>query len=55
MKNMTVIPPKPQKGNSAAKKEVKRLRVSSDVKYMTPVKKSHGHATRIFRTKKNAR
>lgn len=29
MKNMTVIPPKPQKGNSAAKKEVKRLRVAA--------------------------
>ena len=27
MKNMTVIPPKPQKGNAAAKEEVKRLRV----------------------------
>ena len=25
MKNMTVIPPKPQKGNTAAKEEVKRL------------------------------
>ena len=29
MKNMTVIPPKPQKGNSAAKKEVQRLRVAA--------------------------
>lgn len=29
MKNMTVIPPKPQKGNSATKKEVKRLRVAA--------------------------
>ena len=29
MKNMTVIPPKPQKGNSAAKEEVKRLRVAA--------------------------
>ena len=27
MKNMTVIPPKPQKGNAAAKEKVKRLRV----------------------------
>ena len=29
MKNMTVIPPKPQKGNSAAKEEVQRLRVAA--------------------------
>lgn len=29
MKNMTVIPPKPQKGNAAAKEEVKRLRVAA--------------------------
>jgi len=29
MKNMTVIPPKPQKGNVAAKEEVKRLRVAA--------------------------
>ena len=29
MKNMTVIPSKPQKGNSAAKEEVQRLRVAA--------------------------
>ena len=29
MKNMTVIPAKPQKGNAAAKEEVKRLRVAA--------------------------
>ena len=29
MKNMTVIPPKPQKGNAAAKEKVKRLRVAA--------------------------
>ena len=29
MKNMTVIPPKPQKGNAAAKEEVKCLRVAA--------------------------
>ena len=29
MKNMTVIHPKPQKGNAAAKEEVKHLRVAA--------------------------
>ena len=33
MKNMTVIPPKPQKGNAAAKEEVKRLRVAASGSY----------------------
>ena len=29
MKNMTIIPAKPQRGNNAAKVEIKRLRVAA--------------------------